>query len=260
MANDNAITQLLYAILSQKCLKDIDWNQVARHPVHTQEITNGHAARMRYSRFKKQMDGTKDIVRKQKNPASPRKNRVEKKQTTKKEKVKKDRENDDAETFKQEREDTVESEPGTGLERSMVVKSEPSEHESRATPSPYTPLSQTHPHSHNSTPSPSQSQQSFGPLGAGMGDMDDMMHSFGVPSLGDGGGGIYTSMMSDGFEPSMGMGMQMAMTDPFENLWHQETQEQHAEHAERHDRTGNFEEGYVNVKTEPRWEEAYRHT
>ena len=86
MANDTATTRLLYAILSQKCLKDvrpllfqldfhgsltyytnvknqIDWNKVAHDPILSQEITNGHAARMRYSRFKKQMEGTAPIRR-----------------------------------------------------------------------------------------------------------------------------------------------------------------------------------------------------
>ncbi|RFU33416.1 hypothetical protein B7463_g2926, partial [Scytalidium lignicola] len=78
MPNDNAMTRLLYAILSQKCLKDIDWNKVARDPILQQEITNGHAARMRYSRFKKQIEGTA-TVRRPRNPnGSPRK-RVEKK-------------------------------------------------------------------------------------------------------------------------------------------------------------------------------------
>lgn len=83
-ANDNAMTRFLFAILQQKCLKDvsdfpllldfllpdllpdhisnhhllkIDWNKVARDPILAQEITNGHAARMRYSRFKAAMLG-----------------------------------------------------------------------------------------------------------------------------------------------------------------------------------------------------------
>ncbi|KAJ4307041.1 hypothetical protein N0V88_000416 [Collariella sp. IMI 366227] len=55
--NDNAMARFLFAILQQKCLKDIDWNQVAHNPILTQEITNGHAARMRYSRFRAAMLG-----------------------------------------------------------------------------------------------------------------------------------------------------------------------------------------------------------
>ncbi|KAK6583619.1 hypothetical protein PZA11_003349 [Diplocarpon coronariae] len=79
MPTESAITRLLYAILSQKCLKDIDWNQVARDPILCQEITNGHAARMRYSRFKKQMD-TANGIPSPSTPRKPRKNRVEKSQ------------------------------------------------------------------------------------------------------------------------------------------------------------------------------------
>ncbi|KAI9647194.1 hypothetical protein NHQ30_003577 [Ciborinia camelliae] len=85
MTNDGAINRLLYAILSQKCLKDIDWNKVARDPILSQEITNGHAARMRYSRFKKQMDSTTSMPARLGKVATPRRSRVEKKKTTKRE-------------------------------------------------------------------------------------------------------------------------------------------------------------------------------
>ncbi|KAI9053938.1 hypothetical protein LZ554_002882 [Drepanopeziza brunnea f. sp. 'monogermtubi'] len=78
MPTENAITRLLFAILSQKCLKDIDWNKVARDPLLCQEITNGHAARMRYSRFKKQMDAASGNVPPPSTPRKPRKSRVEK--------------------------------------------------------------------------------------------------------------------------------------------------------------------------------------
>ncbi|KAI6779843.1 uncharacterized protein J7T54_003767 [Emericellopsis cladophorae] len=50
--SDNAMARFLFAILKQKNLKDIDWNQVAEDPVLLQPISNGHAARMRYSRFR----------------------------------------------------------------------------------------------------------------------------------------------------------------------------------------------------------------
>lgn len=50
--NDNVMARFLFAILQQKNLKDIDWNAVAHNPILAQEITNGHAARMRYSRFR----------------------------------------------------------------------------------------------------------------------------------------------------------------------------------------------------------------
>ncbi|EFW99011.1 hypothetical protein CMQ_4863 [Grosmannia clavigera kw1407] len=49
---DKAIARLLYAMLRQKSLKDIDWDQVARDPALLEEISNGHAARMRFSRFR----------------------------------------------------------------------------------------------------------------------------------------------------------------------------------------------------------------
>ncbi|KAF7872506.1 hypothetical protein EAF04_003427 [Stromatinia cepivora] len=85
MANDGAINRLLYAILSQKCLKDIDWNRVAHDPILSQEITNGHAARMRYSRFKKQMDGATSMPTGPRKIATPRRSRVGKKKPAKRE-------------------------------------------------------------------------------------------------------------------------------------------------------------------------------
>ncbi|KAH9210196.1 hypothetical protein DL95DRAFT_475264 [Leptodontidium sp. 2 PMI_412] len=36
----------------------IDWDRVAHDPILSQEVLNGHSARMRYSRFKKLMDGS----------------------------------------------------------------------------------------------------------------------------------------------------------------------------------------------------------
>ncbi|KAI1825214.1 hypothetical protein F4861DRAFT_210779 [Xylaria intraflava] len=73
--NDNAMTRFLFAILRQKNLKDIDWNQVAHDPILAQEITNGHAARMRYSRFKSAMLGLEPTRR---NRSGPPKSRVSK--------------------------------------------------------------------------------------------------------------------------------------------------------------------------------------
>ncbi|KAI1311096.1 hypothetical protein F5Y03DRAFT_343449 [Xylaria venustula] len=61
--NDNAMTRFLFAILRQKNLKDIDWNQVAHDPILAQPITNGHAARMRYSRFRSAMLGLEPTKR-----------------------------------------------------------------------------------------------------------------------------------------------------------------------------------------------------
>ncbi|KAI1753032.1 hypothetical protein F4782DRAFT_95997 [Xylaria castorea] len=73
--NDNAMTRFLFAILKQKNLKDIDWNQVAHDPILAQEITNGHAARMRYSRFRSAMLGLEPTRR---NRTGPPKSRVTK--------------------------------------------------------------------------------------------------------------------------------------------------------------------------------------
>jgi hypothetical protein len=50
--SENAMARFLFAILKQKNLKDIDWNLVAQDPVLLQPVPNGHAARMRYSRFR----------------------------------------------------------------------------------------------------------------------------------------------------------------------------------------------------------------
>ncbi|KAI5466915.1 hypothetical protein BGZ63DRAFT_418664 [Mariannaea sp. PMI_226] len=55
--SENAMARFLLAILNQKNLKDIDWNQVAQDPVLLQPITNGHAARMRFARFRATVNG-----------------------------------------------------------------------------------------------------------------------------------------------------------------------------------------------------------
>ncbi|KAF4961466.1 hypothetical protein FSARC_10175 [Fusarium sarcochroum] len=55
--SENAMARFLLAILNQKNLKDIDWNQVASDPVLLQPITNGHAARMRFARFRATVTG-----------------------------------------------------------------------------------------------------------------------------------------------------------------------------------------------------------
>ncbi|KAM0427331.1 hypothetical protein ACHAPT_007766 [Fusarium lateritium] len=55
--SENVMARFLLAILNQKNLKDIDWNQVAADPVLLQPITNGHAARMRFARFRATVNG-----------------------------------------------------------------------------------------------------------------------------------------------------------------------------------------------------------
>lgn len=53
LSPDGQTARFLYTIIKQLDLKSIDWNLVAG----SLEITNGHAARMRYSRFKQHMEG-----------------------------------------------------------------------------------------------------------------------------------------------------------------------------------------------------------
>ncbi|CAG7928631.1 unnamed protein product [Penicillium olsonii] len=51
---ESTTAKFLYAIIKQTDLKSIDWNRVASDL----QVSNGHAARMRYSRFRQQMEGT----------------------------------------------------------------------------------------------------------------------------------------------------------------------------------------------------------
>ncbi|OTB05376.1 hypothetical protein M426DRAFT_138938 [Hypoxylon sp. CI-4A] len=74
--HDTPMTRFLFAILKQKSLKDIDWHQVAHDPILSSSITNGHAARMRYSRFRSSMLGLEPQPR---NRPGPPKARVTKK-------------------------------------------------------------------------------------------------------------------------------------------------------------------------------------
>ncbi|KAI1764314.1 hypothetical protein GGR53DRAFT_324254 [Hypoxylon sp. FL1150] len=73
--NDNQMARFLFAILQQKNLKDINWDLVAHNEILTNKITNGHAARMRYSRFKSAILGLEPTRR---NRTSPGKSRVTK--------------------------------------------------------------------------------------------------------------------------------------------------------------------------------------
>ncbi|KAE9371969.1 hypothetical protein N431DRAFT_482855 [Stipitochalara longipes BDJ] len=280
MPNDTAITRLLYAILSQKCLKDIDWNKVAHHPILCQEITNGHAARMRYSRFKKQMEGTATI-RRPRGPNSPRKTKVEKSAKSPRKGKGKAKEEEEEEPVKMEpvsRQGTVESEhvserEGTGRMEKRV-KLEPglalggattSFSESLPTPRtmPNTPTSSSqYAREASASPSPGPSER----FEAGdMSEMDEMGFSFGMHGN-DGLPGMYAAppMMGEGMGPGfaggfgMGMGMQMGLGDPYEGLW-QGHGHAHGGHGGQGSGMPGGERG-VHVKTEPRWEEAYRHT
>ncbi|KAI9828887.1 MAG: hypothetical protein M1819_006502 [Sarea resinae] len=67
MPTDGATAKFLYTILKQLDLKCIDWNLVASQL----EITNGHAARMRFSRFKQHMEGVNPNPRRRVAGTSP---------------------------------------------------------------------------------------------------------------------------------------------------------------------------------------------
>ncbi|KIM95629.1 hypothetical protein OIDMADRAFT_33719 [Oidiodendron maius Zn] len=72
--------------LGRPLFHTIDWNKVAHDPILSQEITNGHAAHIRYSRFKKQMEGTVPVRRPHNNnspghSSTPKKSKVEKSAT-----------------------------------------------------------------------------------------------------------------------------------------------------------------------------------
>ncbi|KAJ5787689.1 hypothetical protein N7457_002679 [Penicillium paradoxum] len=59
LETDSPTAKFLYTIIKQLDLKSIDWNRVASDL----DVSNGHAARMRYSRFRQQMEGTTGAAR-----------------------------------------------------------------------------------------------------------------------------------------------------------------------------------------------------
>ena len=63
---DGQTARFLYTILKQLDLKTVDWTIVAE----AIGITNGHAARMRYSRFKQQIEGTPNQSKKERSKKS----------------------------------------------------------------------------------------------------------------------------------------------------------------------------------------------
>ncbi|KAI0008458.1 hypothetical protein F4779DRAFT_448063 [Xylariaceae sp. FL0662B] len=69
--NDTPMSRFLLAILKQMKLKDVNWDKVAHDPILAQEITNGHAARMRYSRFRSIILGIEPTRRNRTGPANP---------------------------------------------------------------------------------------------------------------------------------------------------------------------------------------------
>jgi hypothetical protein len=234
---------------------------VAHHPILSQEITNGHAARMRYSRFKKQMDGTA-TVRRPRGPNSPRK-KVEKNKSPRKGKSKANKgeeDDDEAEKIKLEpgsRQGTVESDAGSERHE-RKVKLEPglgvaSSSESQPTPRtmPGTPSSR---YVREASASPSPGPSEWFDRAGDMSEMDEMGVSFGMPGEEAGMASMYAPMMGEGVGGGfgMGMGMQMGLGDPFGGHW----QGGHGGQGGGGIQVG---EGGVLVKTEPRWEDAYRH-
>jgi hypothetical protein len=217
---------------------------------------------MRYSRFKKQMDGVDPVKR------GPRKNKVEKRTTKSPKKVKDRKPSDDVEKIKLETPGPETPDLGGGGQsttgsmdgRSPLVKTEPGV-ASYATPGPSTPhTSFSHPdvqrfESPSPTPSPVTSFSRPGELS----DMDEMMASFCMPdgsgmSPGMSGPGMYHQPMMG--EPAMGgpgygIGMNMGLGDPYDGLWDPRSQS-----ANVHGR-GMRGDGNVMLKTEPRWEESY---
>lgn len=203
---------------------------------------------MRYSRFKKQMEGT-TAVRRPRNsaPSSPNKKRVEK-NTKSPRKVKEPQPSDAGmERVKSEAgesgygtaEGTPEVGQGSGQDSVSVKREHVSGGEENMLYSIHTPVDSESP-----TPSPGFAASQ---------DMDDIMSSFGMSGaehhLGHehmAPGPIFPGVMEDPNQAySMGMHMPLGLVDPFENLWNQPQSQPEAE-------------GSVAVKTEERWDEAYR--
>lgn len=198
---------------------------------------------MRYSRFKKQMDGTATVRRpRNSTPASPRKLKVEK-NTKSPRKVKERDLSDSTEVVKSEASEsgygTAEGTPEAGTEIS-TVKSEHIPGSEENLYSATTPVNYDSP-----TPSPGFAASQ---------DMDDMMSSFGMPGSGHlthghlGHSHLFSGDLED---PNQAYGldipMPIGMSDPFGTIWHQHQPQS---------QTGG--EGNVPVKIEPSWEETYR--
>ena len=207
---------------------------------------------MRYSRFKKQMEGTSPARRPRSTAStSPRKNKVEKNRTPKK--IRDSKPGDEAGKIKGEvgeevgsSQETIDTAPdaavfGLGLGLSMdhvtsdpLVKREPGMRSGDMLGGSQYPLTPGDSHAQSETPSPG-----FG--GAGdMSDMDEMIASFGMP-----GQSMYDHpvSMADPNHHGYSMGMHMGMGDPYEGGMWQQSQATH--------------NNGVPVKSEPRWDENY---
>jgi hypothetical protein len=229
---------------------------------------------MRYSRFKKQMDGTA-TARRPRGPNSPRKSKVEKNKSPRKGKGKAKEEDEESQSSGIKAEPGMSSRQGTAESEAVSermekrVKLEPglrfgaastSHSESQPTPRtmPNTPTSSSRyvrEASASPSPGPHSDHERFD-----AGEMDEMGFSFGMhgdePGM-PGMPGMYAPLIGGEFEMGHlggigGMGMQMGMGDMYKGLWQ----------GNSHGGNGGQRmhgEGGVHVKTEPRWEEAYRH-
>ena len=153
MPTDGAIAKFLYTILKQLDLKSvrllfviksletptkmssqIDWNEVAG----SLDITNGHAARMRFSRFKQQMEGVQAPTRKPR--ASAPRSKKEKQKQDKVTKPDKPTDDEASPSVKPEPEDGAE--PMHGVEQTVKtspqIKPEPKEEIFEELPAPET--------------------------------------------------------------------------------------------------------------------------
>lgn len=265
----------------------IDWNKVATDPSLTTTITNGHAARMRYSRFKKQMDGTAPVRRPRNNTSSASSS------PQKRKRIEKNRASEDPVQIKRgstshmkaeggdgEREGTVESTAehtfsgGMGADDMARIKRERGSRTHAPQPqveSPsnmlMTPITSTStPHyciERSASPSPSHQghQQSFATSNGQESQTHsfDFSTSFGLnsPTMGvSGGDGLFGEISGHGAEVygMGGLGMPGGpfvggMENSFDSLWDPNSSMSQSQ---------GQSEG-VMVKTEPRWEETYRH-
>lgn len=136
-------------VLSLKLTSDqIDWNKVARNPILSQEITNGHAARMRYSRFRASILGI-EPQRRNRNPKDSSKSKVTK---SKKEPKPTKKVKDEQPTIKSDPAKEPQAEDGAEIPRvkceANLVKKEVAQNDFRfTTQSPLaTTLSEAHLH------------------------------------------------------------------------------------------------------------------
>lgn len=154
----------------------IDWNQVAHNPILTQKITNGHAARMRYSRFKSSLLGTQP----------QRRNRVSNKAKVTKSKIESKTKKENEEPIKPEsnvapsirQEDAKDHIKNEAMVKRETQQSE-SHTQSRLTPADLPPVSMADAqlHFHNRLMTPCSDTDLFGPAsGFATSPASDMLH------------------------------------------------------------------------------------